>query len=175
MGFPAGTLRRTGAEYDAQHAVWVSVLWQAFVPVAMIRDRFDARELSPSELRAAYDEALREVIETVGAEAVSRETDIDLATVEAIADGESPDITLSEAVSILGLGEDLPDREGILVEARDILLMGMSTAVLDVEAIASGIDDALDPKEIQQKVEGRYPMQLDEYALLQSYIESEKP
>jgi hypothetical protein len=46
--------------------------------------------------------------------------------------------------------------------------------VLDVEALASGVDDALDPKEIQQKIEGRYPITLDEYALLHAYIENRK-
>jgi hypothetical protein len=52
--------------------------------------------------------------------------------------------------------------------------MGMSQAVLDVEALASGIDDAMDPKELQQKVEGRYPMTLEEYALVHAYIENRK-
>jgi hypothetical protein len=50
----------------------------------------------------------------------------------------------------------------------------MSAAVLDVEAVAAGVGRELEPKEIQQKVEGRHPMTLDEYALLHSYIEGEK-
>jgi len=40
--------------------------------------------------------------------------------------------------------------------------------------LASGIDAQLEPKEIQQKIEGRYPMTLSEYAVLHSYIESQK-
>jgi hypothetical protein len=47
-------------------------------------------------------------------------------------------------------------------------------AVLDVEAIAAGLDDELEPKEIHGKVEGRYPMSLDEYAMVHRYIEREK-
>jgi hypothetical protein len=49
------------------------------------------------------------------------------------------------------------------------------TAVLDVDAVSSGIEGVLEPKEIQQKVEGRFPMNLDEYALLHSFIEDRKP
>lgn len=141
----------------------------------MLRGTFEAAETTPSALRSAYDDRLRETVSRVGLDTVAVETDIDRETLEALADGNSPDLTLSEAAAILALDETLPDCDAIVAEARDILLIGMSTAVLDVEALASGIEDALDPKEIQQKVEGRYPMRLDEYALLHSYIEGEKP
>jgi len=141
----------------------------------MLRGEFEsAGERSPSELRAAYDELLAETIEVVGIEAVSAQTDIDQNTLEAIVAGEAPELTLAEATEILATDEELPDSESIEAEARDILLMGMSIAVLDVETLASGIDDQLEAKEIQQKAEGRYPLPLDEYALLHSYIESQK-
>lgn len=129
-------------------------------------------EPAAATLRSRYDHLLVETIETVGVDRVAAETDVDRATLEALVAGESPDITLAAAASILATDEDLPDANTIEAEARDILLMGMSIAVLDVEALASGIDDELEPKEIQQKAEGRFPMDLDEYALLQSYIES---
>jgi hypothetical protein len=74
-------------------------------------------------------------------------------------------------VAILATEPDSPDAGTLLAEARDLLLMGMSSAVLDVEAVAAGIDDAMEPKEIQQKVEGRHPMTLDEFARLHAYIE----
>ena len=41
-------------------------------------------------------------------------------------------------------------------------------------ALAAGIDGAMDPKEIQQKVEGRHPLTLGEYALLHGFIESRR-
>jgi hypothetical protein len=50
--------------------------------------------------------------------------------------------------------------------------MGMTTAVLDVEAVESGIAGELEAREIQSKVEGRFPMTLREYALLHRFIES---
>ena len=141
----------------------------------MIRGAFDtAGELTPEELRAAYDEVLAEAITAVGVSTAAEQTGLDTETLEAVVDEESPELSLEDAAAILALAEDQPDADVIVAEARDILLMGMSSAVLDVEALASGIDDALDPKEIQQKIEGRYPMTLDEYALIHARIERRK-
>ena len=141
----------------------------------MLRGLFEsAGELSPAELRRAYDDRLVETIERVGLDSVAAESGVDENRLQALVDGESPEVTLGEAAAILAVDDSLPDTDAIEAEARDILLMGMSMAVLDVEAIASGIADELEPKEIQQKAEGRYPMTLDEYALLHSYIEGKK-
>jgi hypothetical protein len=141
----------------------------------MLRGLFDsAGDLSSAELRRTYDDRLVETIEAVGLDRVASRTDVDRDRLTALTDGHSPEITLGEAATILGTDEELPDAETIEAEARDILLMGMSMAVLDVEAIAAGIQDELTPKEIQQKAEGRHPLPLDEYALLHSYIENKK-
>lgn len=141
----------------------------------MLRGRFESPgELSPTELRSEYDALLVETIERAGKDAVVEQTEVDRATVDTLAAGESPDLTFDETTAILGVNEELPDADSIEAEARDILLMGMSIAVLDVEAIAAGLNDELEPKEIQQKVEGRFPMSLDEYAMLHQFIESEK-
>ena len=95
--------------------------------------------------------------------------------VAALSEGDSPPITLDDAAAILALDPDEPDANAIVTETRDHLLMGMTTAVLDVEAVESGIDGALEAREIQQKIEGRLPMDLDELALLHGYIEQRKP
>lgn len=141
----------------------------------MLRGAFDSPgEFSPAELRAEYERRLVETVDDVGIETVAAETEIDQETIQALVDGDSPELTLDEAAAILATEPDGLDEETILAEARDILLMGMSMAVLDVEALASGINDEMEPKEIQQKIEGRHPMSLDEYALLHSYIEGAK-
>lgn len=141
----------------------------------MIRGAFDtADELDPDELRAGYDDHLARAVDAVGVETAAEETGVDPETLGAVRDGTSPELSLEEATAILALDPDQPDAGTLLAEARDILLMGMSSAVLDVEALASGIDDALEPKEIQQKIEGRFPLFLDEYALLHAYIENRK-
>lgn len=138
----------------------------------MLRGAFEqAGDVSPEELRAAYDDRLVATIESIGEDTVATEVDVDEEVLAALVAGESPELTLETAAEILALDEELPDAESIAAEARDILLMGMSVAVLDVEAVASGINDAMEPKEIQQKAEGRFPMTLDEYALVHDYIE----
>lgn len=141
----------------------------------MLRGTFEqAGGVSPAELRGAYDDRLVETIEAVGRQTTLEETGVDEGVLAALVAGESPELTLETAAQILALDEELPDADSIAAEARDILLMGMSTAVLDVEAVASGIDDAMEPKEIQQKAEGRFPMTLDEYAIVHSYVEERK-
>jgi hypothetical protein len=140
----------------------------------MIRGEFEAADETPASLRAAYDEVLAATIEAVGVEQVHEQTDLDTEQLDAISAGEAVTLTLAEAASILAADPDRPSADTLATEARDILLMGMSMAVLDVEAVAAGIDDAMDPKEIQQKIEGRHPISLDEYALLHQHIEGEK-
>jgi len=141
----------------------------------MLRDEFETPgDRDPEALRAAYEQVLAETVETQGVDAVADATDVDEATLEALLAGESPELTLEAAAAILATDPDRPDAEFLAADARDILMMGMSVAVLDVEAIQSGINARMDAKEIQQKVEGRYPMTLGEYAVLHQYIESKK-
>lgn len=141
----------------------------------MLRGTFEqAGDVSPEELRAAYDDRLIATVESVGQETAAEETDIEKEVLAALVAGESPELTVETAAEILALDDELPDPDSIAAEARDLLLMGMSMAVLDVEAVSSGINGAMDPKEIQQKVEGRFPMTLDEYALIHNYIEQRK-
>jgi hypothetical protein len=49
--------------------------------------------------------------------------------------------------------------------------MGMTTAVLDVDAIAANLDVGLTGQEVQQAIEGRVEMTLPELAAIQSVIE----
>lgn len=138
----------------------------------MLRGEFEsAGELSPAALRTAYLDRLRETIDRRGVDDVTAQSDVDAAVVEALAAGESPELTLEAAAGILATEADAPPAETLAADARDILLMGMTTAVVDVDALAAGVDADVDPKEIQQKIEGRFPMTLDEYAAVHAYLE----
>lgn len=137
----------------------------------MLRGAFeDAADLSPSELRDAYEEKLRASIEAEGADTVAGATGIERERLGALSEGASPELTLTEAAAILATDESRPDADAITAEARDILLLGMTNAVLDVERLAAGLDGRLEPKELQQKLEGRAPMTVEEYALVHAYI-----
>jgi hypothetical protein len=139
----------------------------------MIRGEFEtASEESAAALRSAYDERMRAVIESIGVDTVVEESGVDRATVDALAAGESLELTVEEAATVLAVDEGYPDADTVEMEALDILLMGMTTAVVDVDAVSAGLDGEMEPKEIQQKIEGRYPMTLDEYASVHHFLSS---
>lgn len=131
-------------------------------------------ELTPDELYALFEAELVDAIETVGVEEVAAEADVDVETVEAFADGESPELTLEEAAAIAAVLDEHPAAADIVALSRDALMIGMSNAVLDVEAISSGVDGELEPREIQAKVEGRFPITLREFALLHQFIQERR-
>jgi ParB-like chromosome segregation protein Spo0J len=137
----------------------------------------DPESTSPEELRAGYVADLAAVIEARGGvEAVADETGADRESVAALAEGsDSADagaVPLADAVEVAALAEDAPPADVIDAEIQDTLLMGMTTAVLDVDTIAAEIDADMDGKQVHQKVEGRAPMTLDEYARLHHFIAS---
>jgi hypothetical protein len=130
--------------------------------------------LSTDELLATYAAELQAVVDDVGADTVVAETDLDRETVEAVAAGNVADLTLEEAAAVLAVSPDYPDQRGIVLEVRDHLLMGMTTAVLDVDTIAANIDVDLTGQEVQQAIEGRTPMTLAKFAAIHRLIAERK-
>jgi len=137
----------------------------------MLHEAVDEPEtLSPQQLRDAYDAELRAVIDAQGIERVATAADLPTETVAALAGGESPSVTLSEAAAILAVDSEGRDANAIVQEVRDYLLMGMTTGVLDVDTIASNVDLDLSGQEIQQAIEGRIRLTLDELASIHGYV-----
>ena len=174
-GLAEGVWHITEGEFPESLARELNPLTSAQPTRSMLHDVEAADELAPEELRTRYDDRLRAVLEEYGVETVAEKTALTHETISGLEERESPDLTLEEAAALLAVSEDEPDAEAIVIETRDHLLMGMTTAVLDVEAVESGIEGALDAREIQQKIEGRLPMTLDELAMIQGYIESRQP
>lgn len=131
----------------------------------------DAGERAPGELLSAYRAALAAVVEDVGREAVADASGLAPERLDELAAGEPAELTLGEAAAVLAASGKYPDADAIVAEARDDLLMGMTTAVLDVDALAANLDADLSPTEVQQRLEGRAEMTLEEFAMLQSFIE----
>jgi len=131
----------------------------------------ETADLAPNGLHTAYKSYLQTTIEAVGVDTAVADTDLDADTIDAVVDGETDDLTLTEAAALAALDEDAPDAEAIVLETRDHLLMGMTTAVLDVDAVAAELDAALTGQEVQQAIEGRIDMTLPELAAIQSVIE----
>jgi len=119
-----------------------------------------------------YAGELRGIVTEAGPVVVADATGLDGAVVDAIVDADVETVGrmhLTEVASILALVDDR-DADAIVADARDELLLAMSSAVTDVERLAAGMDIDLDPKEIQAKLEGRYPMRLREYAALRTEL-----
>jgi hypothetical protein len=135
----------------------------------------DPDAVTAGEVRAEYESALAALVETVGVEEAATASGVERDRLAALLDGESPEFTVEEAAAIFALDEDLPDAEGIVLEVRDNIMLQMSSAVMDVDALASGLESDLDAKEIQQKIEGRQPMTLAEYARIYRHVASENP
>lgn len=141
----------------------------------MLHDEIaDPADVTPADLRARYERELAGVVERVGVDEAAAATDVDRERVEALVAGESPTLTVSEAASLYAL-DDARDADALLAEVRDHLMLQMSSAVVDVDALAAGIDGDLDPKEVQQKIEGRQPMTLAEYARVHRFVAAENP
>lgn len=133
----------------------------------------DPGSVAPTELRQRYESALREIIESIGVETATERAGLDRERIDAIA-VDGAEVPLSEAAAVFALRDGTPDAEAIEIEARDALLMGMTTAVLDVETLESKIDGRIEARTIQQKIEGRTSMTLGEFALLYGTIEARK-
>lgn len=130
----------------------------------------DPASLTPEQLRQAYQRRLADVIDSLGVGQVAAETDLDRTAVTAIVDSDSPDLTLEEAAAVLGCSPEVRDAETVIAEVRDDLLLGMTTGVLDVDTIAGNIDHDLTGQEVQQALEGRAKMTLDQLAAIHKVI-----
>lgn len=137
----------------------------------MLQDqRMTVEGMTVDDLRAEYDDDLRDVLTRYDVETVAAEADVDTADLQAVEQGASPQISLADAAAVLAIDDGYPDAETIEAMACEHLLLGMSMAVLDVDALASEVDADLSAKEIQQKLERRAPMSLDEFVEIEYAI-----
>jgi hypothetical protein len=135
------------------------------------------------ELREEYAADLRTVVEGVGVDAAVDRTGLDEETVTAVAGGDVSGLSLEEAGAIQALvegertGPGVRDAETVVETACDHLLLGMSTAVLDVDTVAAELPEKYDltPKEVQQKLERRAETSFEEYVALQYVIAGRQP
>ncbi|WP_435361290.1 DUF5791 family protein [Haloarchaeobius sp. DFWS5] len=140
--------------------------------------RMDVSGLSPADLEAEYADDLAAVVESQGVDAVVDATDLDTETVETLAGGEVPaGLSLQDAAAVQALAEGVADADTVVEMACEHLLLGMTTGVMDIEAVATDLDDGLDldPTEVQQKIERRAPMTFHEFVHIQHVIASRQP
>lgn len=130
----------------------------------------DPGTADPAAVVDSYLAALADVVREVGVDRVVAESGVDEAVVAALASGDAPSLSLSDVAAILAMRDGSPDADTIRRDALDDLLFGMTTAVLDVDAVAANVDLDVSPKGVQQRLEGRTPMTLWEYAHVKSFV-----
>ncbi|WP_066412267.1 DUF5791 family protein [Halorubrum aethiopicum] len=141
------------------------------------REGEDGEEVEAAALLAAFETMLADAIDEVEAadrDGVGDGAPLDPATVKAVGDGDAASLTAEEAAAVLAVAADR-DADAMVAELRDHLLMGMATAVLDVDTIAASIDADLTGQEVQQVLEGRAAMTLDQLAEVMAVVETRKP
>ena len=134
-----------------------------------VADELDT--LTPESLLAGYGDRLATTLEATGIDTAAETTELDDEQLSAVADGDVDALSLTDAAAILAIDESTPDSEAIVLETRDHLLMGMTTAVLDVDAVSAELDVDLTGQEVQQAIEGRATLTLTELAAIQAVID----
>ncbi|ELZ07430.1 DUF5791 family protein [Natrialba aegyptia] len=130
---------------------------------------------TPADLRAEYAADLASIVDRHGADELADETDLDRETLANLGHETVGSLSLEDAAEIQARAESAPDADTVVTMACEHLLLGMSTAVLDVDAVESELELELDAKEIQQKLERRAPMSFEEYVHLQFVIVDAAP
>jgi len=134
----------------------------------------DADEVTAATLLTSFETLVSEAVDEIGRGQIAAEAGIDEAVVDAAVDGNAAAVRLEDGAAIVAAPTDR-DGDAVVAEVRDHLLMGMATAVLDVDAIAAAIDADLTGQEVQQALEGRAPMTLGQLAEIMAVIERRKP
>lgn len=135
----------------------------------------DADEPAAADLLDAFGAMVAEAAASVDDGRLIGETGLTEAAATAARDGDVSEMTLADAATVLAATDGDRDADAMVAEVRDHLLMGMATAVLDVDALAAKIDADLTGQEVQQALEGRTPMTLGQLAEILAVVERRKP
>lgn len=129
--------------------------------------------VTAAALLASFETMVREAASDAGRGRITEETSLDEGDVEAVMNGDVAELTVADGAAVLALTADR-DADVVVAELRDHLLIGMATAVLNVDTIAASIDADLTGQEVQQALEGRTAMTLEQLAEIMSVIEQRK-
>ena len=134
----------------------------------------DGDAANADDLLAAFETMMRDAAAAAGREALSEEAGVSAATARAVAGGDVSSVTVTAGAAVLAAADADRDADAVVTAVRDHLLMGMTTAVLDVDTIAARIDADLTGQELQQALEGRTAMTLEQLAEVMAVIERRK-
>lgn len=137
------------------------------------RGEMKAGSVTTDVLLTAFESLVGDAVREAGTAHIRDETELSDAVVRAMERGDVADCTVRDSAVVLGATTDR-DADAIVAELRDHLLIGMATAVLDVDTIAASIETDLTGQEVQQALEGRTQMTLEQLAEISAVIEQRK-
>jgi len=139
----------------------------------MLHDVVPDPRASAAEQLHAHATRLGRIVDAAGIDACAQAADLPPSTVADLADGDvetAADLDLEAVAAIHALEPDAPDPAVVLADAREALLLGMTTGILSVDEVASDVAVAVEPREVQAMLEGRQPMTLRTYVELSRVI-----
>ncbi len=125
---------------------------------------------SPEELYQRYLDELQSILQSTNSTEQLAETQLAEDLITDVVEGNEVSLTLSEVVEIWACQSEALDPDQLLTETRHDLLLSMSNAITNIDALAGDIDADLSPNEIQAKLEGRLPLTLYEFAVFKQYF-----
>lgn len=140
----------------------------------MLREDIAEGISDTASLHRRYLAELARIVEEIGLEIAVAETGIERSRLEALPDRDEG-LTVEEVTEILALQPEAAEASTIRRNVRDHLILEMSSAVVDVDALASGLDGDLGPRDYQQMIEGRMAMPLREYARIYRFVAENNP
>jgi len=133
----------------------------------------DGCEINAASLLAAFETMVSEAASEVGRGVLTDEAELSEGVADAVVDGDAANVTVADAAAVLAVTRER-DADTMVAELRDHLLIGMATAVLDVDTLAVEIAADLTGQEVQQALEGRTAMTLGQLAEIMAVIERRK-
>lgn len=142
------------------------------VSKTMLTEPVDVEATDPVALHGRYLAALGSIVDDVGAMEVAEKTGIDVGRLEMLPD-EDPALTLRDACAIIGTSGSVSNADTLARDARDHLVVRMSSAILDVDSLASGLEADVEPRDYRRMIEGHTEILLRQYARIYHRVESE--
>lgn len=125
----------------------------------------------PDALRERYRRALAAAVrEADDRSRLAAATGVEESVLAALAGGDAPTVTVDAAARVLGTADRWPAAPAIAAGAREKLLVGAITAVVDAEDVADRAGVELSPDDVRRRLTGVEATTVAEFAALEAFL-----